>query len=137
MLKLLRTVPFIFVLRNGKKMEHFTYTRAKVRAYASVCTCVIRMRMHVRTHAYARRAYCAYAHARYARAYAHESRAYARAYACIRTRYFPYEPRMWPNHHRGVQPLRFFYPLLEFEPLGKLRIRSCLSMWPNDQRGII
>ena len=49
-----------------KKMEHFTYTRAKVRAYA--------------------RAYCAYARAyrAYARAYAryaHEIRAYARAYA--------------------------------------------------------
>ena len=39
-LKLLRTVPFIFVLRNGKKMEHFTYTRAKVCAYVCVCTCV-------------------------------------------------------------------------------------------------
>ena len=51
------------------------------------------MRMHVRTHtknvrthAYAR------AYVQYARAYAHEKRAYARAYACVRTRYFPVEP---------------------------------------------
>ena len=52
-----------------KKLEHLTYTRAKVRAYAR--------------RAYAR-AYCAYA-----RAYGHE----IRAYACVRTRYFPYEPK--------------------------------------------
>ena len=28
--------------------------------------------------------------------------------------------------------IEVFYRLLEFEPLGKLLLRSCLSMWPND-----
>ena len=32
-----------------KKMEHFTYTRAKVRAYACVCTCVLCIRTCIRT----------------------------------------------------------------------------------------
>ena len=93
------------------------------------------MQKYVRTHAYARayarRAYCAYArayrayaraYARYARAYAHEIRAYARAYACVRTRYFPYEPitahpptmpRAFPRHCT-LHTLPHHYTLSQF-----------------------
>ena len=64
-----------------KILRYCTYVRKFGRAYACVCTCVracVRSCIRTRVHAYAR---CTYVRT-----------SYACAYACVHTRYFPYEP---------------------------------------------